>query len=220
MDSSLPVEVRGLGGSAVDVAAGGGHACARRADGALACWGWDERGQLGDGTNTESPVPLEVSSLGSDVLAVDLGDGHSCALRGDGTLSCWGWNRSYQIGDGTQSDRWLPVAVIDISQPIVQSSLGSRHTCARAADGSVYCWGFNGAGMVGVGDDSVYVEHPVSIARLGHDVAEVSLGNSYGCARKTDGSLWCWGHVRDSNSDLNSVSYTSSVPTRLMGPCP
>jgi hypothetical protein len=77
----------------------GDHTCAIKQDGSLWCWGRNDSGQLGDGTNTDKNAPVQIMSSG--VVAVSLGGAHTCAVKQDGSLWCWGNNYSGQLGDGT-----------------------------------------------------------------------------------------------------------------------
>ena len=75
-----------------------------------ACWGYNNYGELGDGTTTDSPVPVVVSGL-ANVVAIAAGDYHSCALLSNKTVRCWGYNGYGQLGNGTLSDSLTPVVV-------------------------------------------------------------------------------------------------------------
>lgn len=111
---TTPVRVSGLD-DAVQVAVprGQGHTCARRRDATVACWGANDRGQLGDGSNEMRTTPTPVVGL-SDVVDIALGDRHTCALRATGEVLCWGGNDSAQIGDGTLDARATPTAVLGL----------------------------------------------------------------------------------------------------------
>ncbi|MCW1933121.1 hypothetical protein OKW52_12860 [Pararhodobacter zhoushanensis] len=93
------------------IEAGGGHSCAV-ADGAVWCWGWNIHGQLGDGTTTDSAVPVAVQGLTGEVVALTLGDLFSCALMADGTANCWGSNDRGQLGVGTTAPSSVPMPVL------------------------------------------------------------------------------------------------------------
>src|SRR5205814_2092239 len=96
------------------------HSCSVEPGGALWCWGINGQGQLGDGTITRRTSPVQVSALGSSVATVAAGGGpffsgvggHTCSLKTNGTLWCWGFNNHGQVGDGTTVDRTTPVQVV------------------------------------------------------------------------------------------------------------
>jgi alpha-tubulin suppressor-like RCC1 family protein len=75
---------------------------------------------------------------------------HTCAVRPDATVWCWGRNSSGQLGDGTTVDKLTPVPVASLSN-VVEVSVGAAHSCARKSDGTVWCWGGNGDGQLGDG---------------------------------------------------------------------
>jgi alpha-tubulin suppressor-like RCC1 family protein len=95
-----------------DVSAGGGHSMGIKADGTLWAWGWNNYGQLGDGTNTDRNTPVQV---GSDTYWTDVSAGgyHSMGIKADGTLWAWGWNNYGQLGVGTTIDKNTPVMLPD-----------------------------------------------------------------------------------------------------------
>jgi alpha-tubulin suppressor-like RCC1 family protein len=92
------------------IAAGGRHACAIRASGAVVCWGHNGYGQLGNGTRTSSNRPVAVMGI-TNAIAIAAGAEHSCAVLADGTARCWGRNDHGQLGDGTTTDRITPTPV-------------------------------------------------------------------------------------------------------------
>mgnify|MGYP001015653119 FL=1 len=95
------------------MALGTGHSCAVLATGAVRCWGFNNKGQLGDGTTTDHRVPRPVADL-TDAIAITAGDRHTCALRQTGDVVCWGGNTRGQLGDGTTTPRTKPVRVLGI----------------------------------------------------------------------------------------------------------
>jgi alpha-tubulin suppressor-like RCC1 family protein len=189
--------VQGLAGEVVEAAVHD-HACARLHDGSLWCWGRNDSGQVGDGTRTDRDEPVHVAD---NVATFALGREHGCAVGTDGSVSCWGANEHGQLGLGHPAVRrkrpelvpGLPGAMVRLA-----SSTTARHTCALTADGHVWCWGANEYGQLGNGthqrrDTATPVERDAAGARF-DGVTDLCASRSFTCARKDDGTLWCWGH--------------------------
>ncbi len=200
--SSMATSGAGGGSAVAKIALGGWHTCAIKEDGSLWCWGDNSHGQLGVGMTCSAPPnqlcgiasPVEVTALGHAVRDVALGwDGPTCAVKTDGSLWCWGDNSHGQLGDGTTESRSSPVKVAALGGSAVKVAIGSEHCCALRTDGSVWCWGRNDYGQLG--DGTAGEKHsPAALTALGSDVVDLVGGGSDSCARKKDGSLWCWGN--------------------------
>ena len=110
-EQNLPVQVPGLSGVITWArAAAAHHSLAVKGDGTLWAWGYNENGQLGDGTTTRRPSPVQVGAS-PGVVAASAGNYHTLALKGDGTVWAWGFNGYGQVGDGTTTERHTPVQV-------------------------------------------------------------------------------------------------------------
>ena len=130
------------------------HACAIKSDGTLACWGAGDNGRLGDGSGNSRSTPVYVSALGTGVAQVAAGGTHTCAVKTDGSLWCWGYNAYGQLGDGTTTGRVVPTLVAGghafaaVSAGPIVPFFG--HTCGVTTSGAVYCWGDNLTLQLGV----------------------------------------------------------------------
>jgi alpha-tubulin suppressor-like RCC1 family protein len=145
------VQVTGLPSPAAEVAAGEDHTCARLTDGTLWCWGWNYHGQLGDGSHTDSSVPVQVDRLGSVVNEVSAGKDFTCARKVDSSLWCWGYDDYGELGNGTTLEKTIPTQVSGMGQNVDQVSAGQYFACANDAYGYTWCWGSNLTGQLGDG---------------------------------------------------------------------
>ncbi len=151
--SKVPVDVVGLSSGVSDIALGDRHTCAVTVGGVVKCWGRNFEGQLGDGTKENRATPVKTAALSSGAVAVAAGSEHGCAVTSGGGVKCWGKNTHGQLGDGTQTDRLIPVSVSGLKSGVIAITAGAAHTCALTSTGSVMCWGSNWRGQLG--DDSL-----------------------------------------------------------------
>jgi alpha-tubulin suppressor-like RCC1 family protein len=188
----VPAQVVGLPLGVVRVAGGGHHSCAISTDGQLWCWGANGYGQLGIGTTGPSiPSPQLVKALGNSVVDVALGFHHSCALRKDKTLWCWGWNNTNQLGMvGGPHD--LPVQVAGLDHLVDSVVASTGHTCTVDTSGVPRCWGYNWYAQLGLGNKSLPVAEPSAVVGIGLTL-EIAAGETHTCARLADDSIVCWG---------------------------
>lgn len=146
-------QVSGLDAQVAQVFCGERASCAVLSSGAARCWGGNQFGGLGDGTNTGAPVPVEVTGFEhGGAASIGIGSRHSCFLSVLGKVTCSGYNWYGQLGDNTIRNTYVPTMVggIALSTTFVSVSCGASHSCAVTAAGTVYCWGWNAAGQLGV----------------------------------------------------------------------
>lgn len=209
LNSTVPVDVIGLGSGVVALSLGRSHSCAITTLGAVKCWGYNGAGQLGDGTRTNSNITVDVVGVGGAHL-ISAGDGHTCAATAGAGVLCWGDNDQGALGNATTISSNLPVAVSGLTEPIISLAAGYAHSCAVTDAGLVKCWGFNSQGELGIGSttDSAV---PVQIASLS-DIALISAVNQFSCALNNSGFTACWGS--NSYGQLgNDVIWFSDEPT-------
>jgi alpha-tubulin suppressor-like RCC1 family protein len=137
--------------NAVELAGNNTSICARRATGAVSCWGYNGYGQLGNNTGTTSYTPVGVSGL-TDATHLTMSDQHACAIRSGGRVVCWGGNGSGQFGNGTLTNSLVPVPAMTGVSDAIKIAASSSDTCFERLDGSIWCTGFNSGGQLGNGD--------------------------------------------------------------------
>ena len=201
------------------------------------CWGDNGHGLLGQSAadggaivdNNPHPTPAQVPGL-AGVKQVASGDTFRCAVLSDGTVSCWGYNFSGQLGRAPATDPGCTViacneapAPVDRARERERIGLGEGFGCALRTDGMVLCWGQNVAGQLGrdssadAGDagSTDYVPQPV--AGLSN-VAHIAVGAAHVCALQSDESVWCWGDNRSGELGPGAVDASSTyTPVAVTG---
>lgn len=191
-DGGLVLTPRDVDGvtDAIDIASGRNHTCVAHQSGKVSCWGYNLDGQLGNGESANrKSVPVEVVGI-TNAFAVAAGGNFSCALRGSGSVACWGGNGSGQLGKGDQAPSTTPVAVPGLGG-VVAIAAGQAHACAVASSGSVSCWGDGANGQLGSGQ-AVSSSSPVAVDNL-TDAVMVAAAERSTCAVTRGGSVLCWG---------------------------
>jgi len=189
------------------VSAGLSHTCAIKLDGSLWCWGSNggssRSGQLGLGDHVSRSTPTRVGTA-TDWSRVSAGNAHTCAVKTTGALFCWGeasiWGRlgvgMGVAGPGADGDVREPAEVTVPAVTWENVAAGQFHTCAIATGGDLYCWGVGTRGALGLG--MAEADQQASVPTLvSSGWAEVAVGWSHTCGRRTDDSLLCWGQIDD-----------------------
>lgn len=189
----------------VGITAGASHACARLADESLWCWGRNDGGPLGDGTETSRSYAAPVRRVNgtplSGVTGVSAGNEVTCARTGAGAAWCWGRNTYGVLGDGTEEPMRLnPVRVRAVGGTpltgVLSVATKNYNGCARMEGGTMMCWGANRLHQLGDGTDTPRAGAVQVLASAGTPftgVARISLGDDFACAATTNGRAYCWG---------------------------
>lgn len=204
------------GPATTKISAGNQSACMVKSGGTLWCWGYNFKGQIGQQINLQNPdfaVPTQVGT-NTNWRSVSSSYWHTCAVRTDDSLWCFGDNHAGQLGTGSMSDEWAPVQ-IQSGTAWASVTTGSAHTCATTTVGTLWCWGSNSQGAYGNGTTTSSAT-PVVVP--GAIWASVTAGLSGGaCATRADATLWCWGsNSRGQVGDGSNPGVVLS-PTQIAG---
>jgi alpha-tubulin suppressor-like RCC1 family protein len=194
--------------------AGGLNVCADSVGGSVYCWGANQWGQVGDGTNLNTrPLPTRVSGSLS-FTEVSFGVVHTCGLTSDSLAYCWGNNDEGQLGDGTTTNRTAPDLDVGVAS-LVSVVAGNRYSCAIADGGLAYCWGRNSVGQLGDGTlDNRLMPDTVN---GGHRFSSLSAGSglsAHTCGVTLAGAVYCWGS--NSHGQLGDGSTTDRIEPVLV----
>ena len=246
IDSTIPVKVRQdtgvlAGKTIVKIFVAQYHTCALSSDGLMYCWGYNYKGELGQGNTTDSPVAIQVGGALAGKTITDIGgtDDASCAIA-SGKIYCWGGNNYGVTGLGVTSSYTTSPTLVTASNTATTlptaytatslSTSGSRSPtmCAVLSTGKAYCWGSNYAGSVGdgtSGSPNQYRTVPTKVIDTGvlsgKTVTTLSqdgypaggVAYPHVCALAS-GSVYCWG--ANANGQLGNNSTTdSSVPVAV-----
>ena len=183
--SSTPVQVDISG--VTDIAVGDLYSLALKSDGTVWAWGSNYYGELGNGTTTDSPTPVQVNTSGVTVTNIASGGSHGLALKNDGTVLAWGFNSHGQLGSEiTDFPAFLstPVQVPDLSD-VKDIAGGAYHSLALKSNGTVSAWGNNSSGMLGNGSLDPQSITPVQVSNLS-GVTSIAAGSYHSLAIKED----------------------------------
>lgn len=196
------------------IAAGADLSLALKADGSLWTWGAATNGQLGNGAVTASfnignyscicnPVPKQI---GTGFTAIAARQNHSLALKADGSLWAWGYNKFGQVGDGTGTE--FVLSPKQVGTGFTAISAGGLHSTALKADGSLWAWGNNLYGQLG---DGTTINRPIP-KKIGTGYIAVAAGYSSTIALVPGGNLWAWGDVSMTNPTMMGWVPSNNVP--------
>jgi hypothetical protein len=200
--SSRSAPAPNLMSNAIQIAAGYSFNMALTNTGTLAGWGYNHYGQLGNNTFNWQTSPMSTVDLGGCVIAVTCGEHHTIALRDDGVVLGWGSNIYGALGRGFQdSQRYpSPAPVIGLTDIVAISSTGYTNLALKG-DGTVWAWGYNAFGQLGLGHSATAVPTATMINGL-PAIRAITAGYSASFAIGEDGSAWSWG--ADGNGQLGA----------------
>ncbi len=191
LDRPIPVALAGFDETPKKLASGPFHTCISSAGGRTQCWGYNQYGQLGDGTTQPSPIPSNAFDIAPAPTQLEAGSmlGQSCALSG-GALQCWGARFGMQASGAPIAN--IAPYPLDFDAPITHFALGEEHGCLLTGTGAVWCWGNNFSGQLGDAAAANISPEPHYTPYLPESLA-IAAGRWHSCAVAVEGAIRCWG---------------------------
>ena len=197
------------------VACGTEPTAAIKTDGTL--WVWGSGLGLGITANLVRCTPVTTFAGGTNWKQVSCGLNHTAAIKTDGTLWIWGINTSGKIGHNATNNPFTPVTTFAGGTNWKQVSCGREHTAAIKTDGTLWTWGRNTQGQLGVNDTTSNRTTPVTTFAGGTNWKQVACGGYFIAAIKTDGTLWTWGQNLSSQLGINTFGDRPTPVTTFTG---
>jgi alpha-tubulin suppressor-like RCC1 family protein len=205
-----------------------GPQCALLSNGTTKCWGPDSNGDLGDGnpnyTIVSTPVLATTVSQTNPAKGISMG-ASTCAALTDGTVQCWGYNGSGNLGNGTSTNSLTAVTTYSnsASNPALQVSAGLYTGCAVFHDGTAECWGNVGgnpaAPLLGNSLNAAGSLTPVPVS-MTNPATAISIGSSSACALMADKTVQCWGSNTQGELGTGSFTGPDTCDTHACSPIP
>ncbi len=217
--SITPAQVVDLNNVTItSVSAGWRHSLALDTNGMVWAWGYNRQGELGEPSKINSPRPIQVGGI-SSVKSIAAGAYHNLALTTDGHVWAWGDNSSGQLGNGAigiDSSTPVPVGTPPL-QGIVAIAAGLYHSLAVDANGTVYAWGDNSIGQLGISAAQYYYSDvPVPVSGVA-GISKVAAGRFHSVALTTTGEVWTWGDNSSGQLGIGTFDATE-IPTKVQSP--
>lgn len=197
----------------------------RAASRSVYAWGKNSAGQLGDGNRSDSYVPVAVVPV-AGTTATTGGGAHSLAIAANGRVWAWGWNKFGELGDGTATGPQLcpqtPCSTVPVQTKLLANVIliaaGDLHSLALRRDGSLWAWGANQYGQLGIGKTTttgcMCIDVPQHVALS--NVIALAGGGYHTLALRRDGTVWAWGDNTDGQVGDGTTTNRSS-PVQVAG---
>ncbi|MCL2679953.1 MAG: hypothetical protein FWF11_00525, partial [Coriobacteriia bacterium] len=193
------------------VSAGPVHSLAIKDDGTIWSWGWNGNGRTGFGIATGIQLTPAQVGTATNWTQVSAGWEYSLAIRSDGTLWAWGSNSQGQTGLGASA---TTPAQVGTATNWAAVSAGEFHSLAIRSDGTLWAWGLNGNGRTGLGTGTGNQTTPAQVGTA-TNWTQVSAGNNYSLAIRSDGTLWAWGNNAMGRTGLGTDTGIQTTPAQV-----
>ena len=213
---STPVTTFAGGTNWKQVSAGNAFTAAIKTDGTLWVCGFNSEGQLGTTDVTSRSTPVTIFSGGNDWKQVSCGNGHIGAIKSNGTLWTWGGGSFGRLGNANITDRSTPVTTFAGGTNWRQVNSSYRYVTAIKTDGTLWVWGYNNTGELGI-NDTTNRSTPVTVFSGGTNWKQVDAGYGHTSAIKSDGTLWIWGSGSKGELGDDNIADTLTPVTTSLG---
>ena len=214
---STPVTTFAGGTDWKQVSCSGNHTAAIKTDGTLWTWGNNSSAQLGDNSIVNKSTPITTFAGGTNWKQVSAGYKSCMAIKTDGTLWSWGYNGRGQHATNDTTTRSTPVTTFVGGTNWMQISNGFRHRAVIKTDGTLWTWGYNNSGQLGINNTTTQIITPVTTFAGGTNWKQVFCGENSSAAIKTDGTLWVWGIGFNSGLGVTDATNRSTPVTTFAG---
>lgn len=203
-----------------------GFSAVRSDSSTVRTWGANGFGQLGNGSTSDSHIPVKVVNLTNNITAIATGGGHMLALDSTlGTVWAWGYNANGQLGNAATANSATPVNVVPSvgAAPfsgVTAIAAGSQHSLAIAGDKTVWAWGYNGLGQLGnmtISNSSVPVQVKKSDGSILPNIIAIAAGGDFSLALDGNGVVWAWGNNAKGQLGVSSATPTSPGAVQVNG---
>ena len=194
------------------ISAGGAHVLALKTDGTLWAWGLNGDGQLGNGSTVTSNIPVQIGSDTNWKSVAAGGYYFSMAIKTDGSLWVWGNDSYNQMGNGTVTQPYTVPTQLGVATDWDKIAAGQYHALAIKNNGTLWGWGDNSAGGIGIGNTTP-VSNPIQIG-IDANWQKISASSFASYAIKNNGTLWAWGY--NSNGQLgDGTTVQKTIPSQI-----
>jgi alpha-tubulin suppressor-like RCC1 family protein len=216
-NKNTPVTTFAGGTDWKSVSCGRKHTTAIKTDGSLWTWGVNGQGELGINDNINRSTPVTTFIGGNNWKQVSANGYRTAAIKTDGSLWTWGDGRQGMLGNNATTNRSTPVTTFIGGNTWKSVAGGTLHTAAIKTDGSLWVWGYNNVGQLGINNTDQRREIPVTTFSGGTTWKSVVCVGYHTVAIKTDGSLWVWGYNNVGQLGINNTTNRLTPVTTFAG---
>jgi alpha-tubulin suppressor-like RCC1 family protein len=216
-NTTTPIEISGNHIDIIAVSCGSEHTAILKNNGTVLTFGKYDDGRLGQGDiNSNILTPIEISGNHTDIIAVSCGGAHTALLNNNGKVLTFGVNYEGQLGINSTIDAVTPIEISGNHTDIIAVSCGNAHTAILKNNGTVFTFGDNSKGQLGINSTSDTLT-PIEISGNHTDIIAVSCGNIHTAILKNDGTVFTFGDNDDNQLGRAVIDGNNKIPMEISG---